>query len=549
MLTLRWYIGRELLKNLVMAAAVLTLIMTTFAIIEPMREQGLRPGQVMQLFWFTLPVMLSLTLPIAALFAATFVYGRFAIDNELTACRASGIPTVTLLEPALLLALVVSLTSLGLNSYVAPKLARLGERVGRSNLAGLLYQSLRAKSYFRIDENTMLHADQSDPDNDVLRGVLVVRRDARNRHLASYGVAAMARVEFETLDDDTFLTLSTENGLESTWGNGWMEDIRQVTLWRMRLPSLVRESPEFFDFRTLRAIVHDPQESIVVDYRLRNIHRKLDGFYLGEAIAAEINAGRTYDELIHRGDGPVHRYELSADHAEVLDSGTLVLGPPDPNNQQRTVVVDVYDAEDNLLRTYRATRGQLDVDHGTEMLPDTMAGGPVVRLRLLGVAMSRPGEDGDQLLRTDVELGPIVMPEDLRRAVAGIDLRTLYSADQQQFPQPVRKARADLQEFIQNTLLPKIRAEMHGRVAYSAGCFLLVALGGGLGLIFRGGQILSAFVISFAPGMVLVLMIITGKQMAVNPEVPETVGLAAIWSGVGVLAMAMVYVYGRALRR
>jgi len=35
----------------------------------------------------------------AALFAATLVYGRFANDNELDACKAGGISLLTLVYP------------------------------------------------------------------------------------------------------------------------------------------------------------------------------------------------------------------------------------------------------------------------------------------------------------------------------------------------------------------------------------------------------------------------------------------------------------------
>ena len=80
--TLQMYLGRELAKVTLLALASFTLVMTVFAIIEPLRKQGLAGEQVVSLVAFTLPVMLSFTLPIASLFAATIVYGRFAQDNE-----------------------------------------------------------------------------------------------------------------------------------------------------------------------------------------------------------------------------------------------------------------------------------------------------------------------------------------------------------------------------------------------------------------------------------------------------------------------------------
>ena len=89
--TLYIYLSRDLAKVTLMALVAFTLVMTIFGVLEPLRKQGLSGLQALSLFGFTMPVMLSLTFPIAALFAATFVYGRFSQNNELLAAWASGV--------------------------------------------------------------------------------------------------------------------------------------------------------------------------------------------------------------------------------------------------------------------------------------------------------------------------------------------------------------------------------------------------------------------------------------------------------------------------
>ena len=106
--TLHFFLARELAKVTLMSLVAFTLVMTVFAIIEPLRKQGLSSDQVISFLGYTLPMMVSLTLPIAALFGATIVYGRFSQDNELQACRAGGIATVRLLEPAIVLGVLVT---------------------------------------------------------------------------------------------------------------------------------------------------------------------------------------------------------------------------------------------------------------------------------------------------------------------------------------------------------------------------------------------------------------------------------------------------------
>ncbi len=144
------YVTKDLIKSGLLAAVAFTLVMTGFAIIEPLRKQGLAAGQVLRLFWYLLPVMMSLTLPIAALLAATMVYGRFSMDNELTACRASGVSVYALLKPALALGGVLALATLLLSNWVAPVMLRRGEEVGKANLQQLIFQNLRSKGHVKF---------------------------------------------------------------------------------------------------------------------------------------------------------------------------------------------------------------------------------------------------------------------------------------------------------------------------------------------------------------------------------------------------------------
>jgi hypothetical protein len=68
-----------------------------------------------------------------------------------------------------------------------------------------------------------------------------------------------------------------------------------------------------------------------------------------------------------------------------------------------------------------------------------------------------------------------------------------------------------------------------------------------LGIIFRGGHFVSAFGLSFIPMIVVVVMIMTGKQLSTSGMVQ--MGLVVIWVGVGVVALANCVVLGKFLRR
>jgi len=67
----------------------------------------------------------------AALFAGALVYGRLTSDNELDACRASGISLLTLVYPGLALAIIVAIANLLLSFHVMPAFVHLAENPSR----------------------------------------------------------------------------------------------------------------------------------------------------------------------------------------------------------------------------------------------------------------------------------------------------------------------------------------------------------------------------------------------------------------------------------
>ncbi|KKL66872.1 hypothetical protein LCGC14_2140620, partial [marine sediment metagenome] len=142
--------------------------------IDRLRKRGLAGGQVAELILYTMPWMLSLTMPIAALFAATIVYGRFSMDNEMTACRASGVSTLNVLLPALMLGAIVTVLSLGLSNYVVPSMLEMLSRSVKDNAMAIVGHRLDSQGYFK-------------------QGTRVIHADAVSRHkegLTLYGVVA-----------------------------------------------------------------------------------------------------------------------------------------------------------------------------------------------------------------------------------------------------------------------------------------------------------------------------------------------------------------------
>src|SRR6188474_626012 len=106
------YIFWDLFRIFMMANGALAGIMSFAGLLKPLTHNGLDAGQVGKLLtWFT-PAMCAYSFPVAALFAATVVYGRLSADNEITACRAGGISHMGVALPAFVMGLLVAIASL-----------------------------------------------------------------------------------------------------------------------------------------------------------------------------------------------------------------------------------------------------------------------------------------------------------------------------------------------------------------------------------------------------------------------------------------------------
>jgi len=138
------YIFREVFKVFILTAVALTLILSLGSVLGPVQKYGVGPQQVLHLMGYFLPITLTFVLPIAALFAAALVYGRFAGDNELDACRASGVSLLSLIYPGLALAIMVAIANLILSFYVMPAFVHRAEKSIKADAKQILFRNFNS---------------------------------------------------------------------------------------------------------------------------------------------------------------------------------------------------------------------------------------------------------------------------------------------------------------------------------------------------------------------------------------------------------------------
>ncbi len=119
------YIIKELLGPFLFGVASFSSIIigtsTLFRIAQYVTQYGASLYSVTRLFLYSLPSIVVLTFPMSMLLAALMAFGRLSGSSEITAMRSGGISFYRLSAPVFVVALFVSIFSIGFNELVVPQ--------------------------------------------------------------------------------------------------------------------------------------------------------------------------------------------------------------------------------------------------------------------------------------------------------------------------------------------------------------------------------------------------------------------------------------------
>lgn len=581
--TLHGYIAKDLVKITLLATLTFTILMTVFAIIEPLRKRGLAGEQVFMLFGYTLPVMLALTLPFAALFATTIVYGRFAQDRELIACRASGIPTGTVLKPAVALGFVVTIISMMLTNFISPEMALRGERNLVANLKQIAYHKLKKEGLLNLGDKGVIHVSRVRQDTkDVpggLEGVIAGRRvleddpkTGQKFQTLQLIVASQAfldtKIDEETGKHYASVQLNEQVGPISHSFSG-ISSVDELPLTNIPIESPTKEKASFYSWPKLLAARKDPTLNSEIGKDMREFKRKIIQNRVMKAVSQTINSGDSYHDLYSRpikdektGKQYVDQFVVSAGKAVVagdtakLESATTKDGKIIPVVVKRIKGEMIKNPDEK--ETFRetgpttiivATTGEIIARH--EQTFDKTS----VTISLSGNVMRKDSEnpDAEMPVSASQKIGQILMPRDPLLDPMSISelFREWKTGNIKKYTNDAEIIAAMNEKFKKKPgkVQGEIKAEMNTRIAFGLSAMLLVAMGAALGLMFKGGQMLSAFALSVIPAAIILVLIMMGKKMISNPGSSDMVGLIAMWGGNVGMLLADILVYLRISRR
>ena len=118
------YILREVIAHALIGAAIFTFVIFTRDlghILELVVRASAPLPSIAEIFFFTVPVALSYTLPMSVLVGILIGLSRLAADSEITAMRASGMGIWSFLRALSSFVLAAWLIALANGLYIAPR--------------------------------------------------------------------------------------------------------------------------------------------------------------------------------------------------------------------------------------------------------------------------------------------------------------------------------------------------------------------------------------------------------------------------------------------
>ena len=541
---LQRYIARELFKTFALTAFGLTLTFSLCGgVLNMLQAEVLSAGQMARVLGYILPVATTLTLPVAALFACAIVYGRLAMDNEIDACKASGVNIHRLLMPALILSLFTGTFTFSFTNYIIPRFIRGLDELVQKDIHKFILQTLTTKGFIRRGPY-VLYAGRT-------------TEASENDDIKRVNIEEAAFLEFE---GDNLTRLGTADGVQviftaaSEEGKPVVEavmyGVRALDVKRTHFYETAQQPfapmevstgsillrPKWLDLGQLLYYRHHPSQLADAKKRMDNlrelIHHSLYYADLHDRLTTGNKLAVFEDE--HR------RFDLRADRVK---------------QSEQDLRLTLQNVE--LVETSKDSRRRYTAGRASVALKSALSGQSLMAHIVLedNVSFVDEGTPDKPVERRRIDLPGVAIPASFgeqaehfpESELIGDDLFSDETLPALGIGQQIDWARERLRKDVTKMYLDVVSI-IHSRLAFSSSVFVMLVLAAGLGIIFRGGQLLTAFAVSFLPGLFVVVMNIMGRQLSENVGT-HYIGLGVMWLAIVAVAVADFVVLTRFLRR
>ncbi|MBI1335431.1 MAG: LptF/LptG family permease [Phycisphaera sp.] len=563
--TLYRYMTTEMVKLLVLCTAVLVIVVDFAVAIKPLSDGDLGPTALLRYMYYMTPLILGFVVPFAASFAATMVFNRLSNDNEVLACRASGMSYPVIMLPVMLLGLVLLGGLYYMSNFIVPSFYRNAKEVLQADIAKLVVARIGRGESVRMQNQWVLFADAAAESSEVptvpgstvqpsqlliLQGAAMGRIGPDNR-LRSDSTAERADVFIWNIDGETWLTAKLRNVTHFDPEAGQMRvSLESPDTPAIRLDTRLNEQPMFLSLTDLREISDNPEKYRPVREKKRALSEELGSLLILESLtrAMERDTQSKGVELL----GPAgDRYRIYSP-AVRLDKGVIVLraqpgssleDPLIPTGQKPGLVRVDRVSSGVVIRRIEAISGVITLEPGGPEVE------PRIRIKLIESREYDTRVTGLGTEHASVDLPRSRWPEAVVGPLNDLSIAELMTraSEKRYQSKNVYDALANLHWMI--LLLKRVMvSQVSTRAASAVVCLLVMLLGAVLAIRLRGSLPLVVYMWSVLAAFIGTLIVRTGNNFCGDMTMSFNLGIFVTWVGNATLLAVIGAIYWR-LRR
>lgn len=170
------YFTLEILPSFLLGLLVFISILLMFQALrltEFLLVHGIRWTSIVKIMGYMSISFLPMLLPMSLLFAVLMTYNRFSQDSEIVALKSAGVDTTSLIMPAFLFAVVISVLSAQTSYYLAPwgnrQFEILISQLGNTKAAASIKEGTFSESFFDL----VVYANKVDSKTGLLKDLFI----------------------------------------------------------------------------------------------------------------------------------------------------------------------------------------------------------------------------------------------------------------------------------------------------------------------------------------------------------------------------------------
>ncbi len=553
-ITLWRHVLAEQIRLVLVSLGVVVVVIVFSAAIKPIADGNLDPLDAPKFMLLAVVPMLAYTLPFAGGFGTTLAFHRIAQDNETLAAHAGGISHRSVLMPAAMSGLMLSLALLALNEQVIPRFLRSMEELVTRNLALVVVRSVEqgravefgdaviyaeaaqalgadpvSGAYERIAMRGVVFLELGEPTAD---DTISIKAELFTSN-ATIWLFHGSDLDDPKLGDGTVAVIRLDDSVLRREGDRTMVRVEdRIEIGPTFLPGAFSNDPKFLTFGELRELPTHPERMEFIAWRKREL-----AFRLGEAQTIDAIRDSLRDSGRVRLEAPGGQIRIEgSDLVPSQGAWRVVEGAGGVIEVLKIIegggLVKRWQVEQAILRadlgrTREERRLEFDLETlRARVIGNQGVGGQGEREKLPFGSLTYAGVSPDELADQSTD----DLLEDAAAQIGSMGERR---------GRPLVAARDDLVGRIAR-LKREILSKQHERLAMSVSCFVMVMTGAIVALRLRHASSLTVYLWSFFPALAALVTINGGQQLV--HRLGEG-GLPLLWGGNAALALYAFVAY------